>query len=601
MMSVGEASCAPLPAEPPFVWPEPRWLAGQVRYESNPPFEPLLAGADLIAGVLVGVSDGTIKWLQKLMGQAPSAGPTAETAPDIIADAAKLGVTGVDEAVKGLHESFGGAKLHKPRQVRIVVLVYPAGPTQEDHLNELKKLQATVTDEQRTLEVRLLPTKRAVGAECEKVVLPPTQLLAQDEQADKTWFCIGSVGDAGHDAPTLVSFNAVFQPDAALCDQWRRWFQYLFGCAAPLTQETVRIPALVPAQGDLAADVVWAEFEKSCRGADGEGDKRPAVDPKTGEVTKPDGSPVEPWDKGIMKLDPLAQELQKVYAAGCLATVDETTRIKPLAIPVKATLLGEKAERAVGAVTQKQSFSLAVLDAGVAVEVEKCRNVADILELLGYQLSKGNRWIPDMAKPLLKRELEARNKQGMARLNEVLTGKRDAPEGAEASASVKEYIKNRKDKLKHDLDGMYRELHRGDAVPPEKLAEVLANVEARLTAALGARITPRVNYNRLAPPALTETATDEQWSQPFSLLLQSARLLRTSLTDAFFSRNFNKKTFTQSEFESAMSVFGDTILKSPDKSRAEAELKTLKEIEESAWKIKDKCHAVWRLITGTAP
>jgi hypothetical protein len=73
----------------------------------------------------------------------------------------------------------------------------------------------------------------------------------------------------------------------------------------------------------------------------------------------------------------------------------------------------------------------------------------------------------------------------------------------------------------------------------------------------------------MAPPALTETATDEQWSQPFSLLLQSARLLRTSLTDAFFSRNFIQKSNTQEEFESAMNVFDDTILNSPDKKDVE--------------------------------
>jgi hypothetical protein len=602
-----------LPVEPPIMWPEPRWLAGQVRYEANPPFKPLLARSDLVAGVLVGVADGTIQWLRTLMEQEPPARPANKTAGDISAEVPKKAENETPRLVKGLDELFGGEKLHNSCDVRLVVLVYPAGPTREAHLLTLKILQADMADKQRKLEVRVLPTARSVGAECERMVVPPTLLLGHDSQAGKTWFCIGSVGDAGHDTARLASFNAVFHPDAAFCDQWRRWFQYLFGCAVPLTTETVRIPALVPAQGDPAGAALWGEYQLACSGTDSEAGKRPAVDPKTGEVAaEADGSPVKPWDGGKVQLDPLAQKLQQVYAGGWLVTVDETTRVKPLAIPVKPTQFDEQAERAVGAVTQKQSFSLKVLDAGVTKEVEKCRNVADIMELLGYQLCKGNRWIPDLAKVLLERELEARNKQGMARLKEALGSKQDArdakqqslpakPGAADGTDGVKKYLESRKEALRHDLDAMYRELRRGDSVPPEKLEEVLASVEARLTAALGARITPRVNYNRLTPPDLTNTAPDEHWAQPLSLLLQSAVLLRISLTDNFFSRNFTKRSFTPEEFESAMNVFDDAILKKPDPRRAKEELIRLDEIEKRDQKNKEKCHAVWQLITSAAP
>ena len=78
----------------------------------------------------------------------------------------------------------------------------------------------------------------------------------------------------------------------------------------------------------------------------------------------------------------MALKLQQVYAHGWLVTVDETMRIKPLAIPVKATLLGQQSERTVGALTHKQSFSLQVLDEAVAKEVEKCRRVTDLMDLL---------------------------------------------------------------------------------------------------------------------------------------------------------------------------------------------------------------------------
>jgi cell division protein FtsI/penicillin-binding protein 2 len=69
----------------------------------------------------------------------------------------------------------------------------------------------------------------------------------------------------------------------------------------------------------------------------------------------------------------------------------------------------------VGAVKQKQSFTLQVLDDEVNKAIEKCRKVTDLMELLTYQLSQGNRWIPGAAKGLLDRELQSRTSRGRRR------------------------------------------------------------------------------------------------------------------------------------------------------------------------------------------
>jgi hypothetical protein len=42
-----------------------------------------------------------------------------------------------------------------------------------------------------------------------------------------------------------VTVNFVFQPDDAMKDAWRRWFQYVFSSAAELTEDTLQIPDLV--------------------------------------------------------------------------------------------------------------------------------------------------------------------------------------------------------------------------------------------------------------------------------------------------------------------------------------------------------------------
>jgi len=61
-----------------------------------------------------------------------------------------------------------------PRCARLVVLVYPAGPTRQEHLLSLQMLQAQFPGPDRELEVRLLPVSRVFGPDFETAVLPPT-------------------------------------------------------------------------------------------------------------------------------------------------------------------------------------------------------------------------------------------------------------------------------------------------------------------------------------------------------------------------------------------------------------------------------------------
>jgi hypothetical protein len=95
---------------------------------------------------------------------------------------------------------------------------------------------------------------------------------------------------------------------------------------------------------------------------------------------------------------------------------------------------------------------------------------------------------------------------------------------------------------------MYKQLGQGESVPNDKFENVLNEVKTRLDLALNSRITPRAIYNRITPPDLTASAPTENWSQPFSLLLRSARLLRQSFTDNYFPRRFGGLSFNEDEF-----------------------------------------------------
>jgi len=531
---------------PPLIWPEPRWHSKHIDYESTPPFTKLLKDADLISGVLVGVSAGTITFLEKCL--------------------------------KGNNEC----------RIKVIIIVYQAGPTREGHLKYLMNLQDQTVDKKRNLEIRLFPMARLYEGDCERIVFPPSSLQLNSSKSSRTWLCIGSVNDSGYDTICLGSLNLIFQPAAALRDNWRRWFQYFFSCSAHLNTDTCKIPHLVPAEGDPAAAKMWSEFEATCSFSQFDPNERPQVDPDTGEVVaNPDGSKIEPWDSGTTALDPLALKFQEIYSDGWLVTIDETTRIKPLAIPVKATLLGQRSELTVGALTQRQSFNLKVLDDTVAKEIEKCRLVNDIMGLLSYLLSKGNRWLPEPAKSLLDIELEARNSKGCDRLKEALGGN-----------TISEFIETREESIRNDLNMMYNQLGQGNSVPNDKLKDVLDDVKNRLNLALNSRITPRSIYNRISAPDLTANAPVENWSQPFSLILRSARLMRKSFTDNYFPRRFSGLSFTEDEFRRAMNVFDDAIVETPNLQKANEDLAAFEGIERSPDNPKVKCAAVWEIVSG---
>jgi hypothetical protein len=138
-------------------------------------------------------------------------------------------------------------------------------------------------------------------------------------------------------------------------------------------------------------------------------------------------------------------------------------------------------------------------------------------------------------------------------------------------------------------------------VPDDKVKTVLAEIEQRLTKALDIRITPRVVYNPVGPPDLTANVPDENWTQPLSLLVRSARILRESVTDYYFPRRFSGLSFSEEDFRKACNVFGDVIVKSQERNRAEDELRKIDEISCAEKPVRAKCQEVWSLIRGISP
>jgi len=76
------------------------------------------------------------------------------------------------------------------------------------------------------------------------------------------------------------------------------------------------------------------------------------------------------------------------------------------------------------------------------------------------------------------------------------------------------------------------------------------------------------------------------------------RYMRESLTNPYFPRRLSGLSFKEPEFQAAMDIFGDAILKEMDPRRTKDELDELARIEDGDGKSKEKCTAVWTIITG---
>jgi hypothetical protein len=549
---------------PPFIWPAIRG-SEENGQSFGTIFTSLSSKADLISGVIVGAENGTVRWIESLLRDS---------------------------------NRMYGNQTGKPQKQKVclVILLYPSCPTRAEHLSKLL-LSCNANDGGNVdLEIRVLTADKLFGEDCEKPSLPPTIIQAFNTRDRSSTFAISSIGDAGHDPLLTSSFNMVLHADPELTLSWRDWFNYTFAISKELTADLCSIPYLAPARGTIAAMQSWQEYQ-SLFTKQAELIAVQVLDETTGEnKLQINGKPVTPFDDGKLTLDSLALLFQKVYRNGALVTIDEKSRLKPIAVPVKAMLLDQDAEKAIGAVTRKQSFTLHVLDKKADKSIEKCRLIGDVLELLTISLSNGNRWIPESAKEILNNELDHRHKEGLNLLLSSI-GVTEVPNSPATRSLLQDYIKRKADLLCKDLDLMYQELGKGRHVPPDKVLLILDNAVSRLEMALSKKITPSVIFNQVLAPDLSSKAPDSNWAQPLEMLYQTASSIRNCMIDLYFTRAFKGLSFEPVHFLPAIDIFSDHIIKEPNKKRAKRELAELEFIYTSDDETnKDKCKLIYAII-----
>jgi len=552
MTSIGQFT-----PQPPYLWPDTRVLGRHAAYASSPPFRDLVGAATRIMGVVPDLADAGIEVLRQALSR----------------------------------ESLEVCWL--------VLVVSPSCPTREEHLREVMALAGACGVAGRNVAIRVWPLPSLVRGDARVQARPPTCLCLQGPAGAPSHLAMGSVCDLGADPWHPFSLNLVFVPEPVLLNSWRQWFDWVWSRSSPLTDTSVRIPHLVPAPGEIAAARAWNDYEALCRHPDSPDAAgmtgKVTIDPATGEVTAvtTQGQPVQTPTQGtgLKPMDPLFARLAAVLSKGALVTVDESTRIRPTSIAINARLLDQVATRKVGRVTQHQSYTLNILDEAVAKEVEKCRSVAPLLELLGLQLGKGQRWVPAAAMPLLEGELGGMNK----RAQELLA--------SEVGQDVAAFCRSRDVQVARDLNDIYHELTGRQPIPEAKLEEVRGLIAQRLRTMVRGRITPQICSTPVGVPAQTASPNLSQWGTLLSLLSSAMTALRQPLADPYFDRNFKGKQFGRVEYLGALNVFGETWVGDDGRAMpaavAQEQMGKIREIAESDQDAQAKCRELAVLMDGT--
>ena len=497
------------PTKPPFVWPSVSILAGSTEYPNRVPFEGVLDNATVVFGVIAGLDDSGSEWLSQLLRRRD--------------DISMLLILAV----------FGGC------------------PTRRRDLERLLNLQECSAGR---IDFRLLPMDTNVGA-------PANCLVATGTDNREAVALVGPTFNFGLKQADRTQVNFAFPVEAVLLDNFRRWFDWTWLTATPLTADTADIPALVPATGTLEAAALWEDYCLRCFAVGGStferGAEAPALDPESGEVraSRQDGDaePLSPTE--ILKLpkrDKVAERVARLYAAGKQVTIASSAAVRPLDVPVNPGIFGQQSRRRDGSIEQRQEFRVSVFSEDELKTINNFRRGSQaIIGRISLPLEKGVHWIPAEAIPILKREIESLNDKAQIKVKGII------------GCNIEKFIESKIDKIKEDVSNVYERLGHTGEVPQSAITELTDELKRRITLSVGEHFVAPVTFTSVGfdpPTNPIDSGAEAPWVQARQLVLALARFPRDVFTQP--KKLGGLETPRQNILE-AMDVEGDCILKEP--------------------------------------
>lgn len=527
---------------PPFVWPEPRVLAKELRYKHRPPIAGLVREARSIFGIVCSIDSDGIALLESWLGSNPEL------------------------------------------CLRLVVTVYPTCATTPAGLDELLRL---VEKSGQRLDVHMyaLPglDDRAMSTLC--IIAPPSSCV---------YLSTGPSENLGLDPRQSLHLNLVLQPDAATVEAFRKSFDWLWSKTIGIRSPgATRIPKLVHPSGASEAAAIWREYEDCCTATAAE--ERPeasatlaAGDGSVGITSTSSPQPPSPTGQlGLEPLDEYSEKTARLYGKGSVVSINKLTRMPPLDAPIDPRLFGDDAELNQGSVTRKVSMRVSIIDEKRLKEINKLREgVRDMISRFTFALAENMRWIPHTAREELERALQRMSSEGTQLIALLLKD------------GVDQFIEARREALVRDIQSMYERNHGSGVVPDKVIVRVTESIRDRLNKAKSGDLLPSLSYGSFGFDR-TESPRASPWSQACLFLSEIAAFPRRARIDPFFCRGLR---LPQEEFLAVMNVADDAMYRNTERrdsrARCEAELDLLERIKGAEIDGRHRCELIWRMIEG---
>lgn len=525
----------------PFIWPEPHATPGVGSYETARSLEIAAQTAVLVFGVVSAIDSAAVDWIESFLD-------------------------GRTEA-----------------KLRLVISIHPTCRTSESDLQELLRL---VERHGNRVAFKVFP-----------------EISLRDRSSNLLCLC-GADGDAavsigptenlGFASASPSQGNLTSAVTAATLEVCRKWFDYLWNIAGPLRPEIVTsMPQLVIPKGDTEAARLWEDYRQLClnRESVAEPPVHVFVDPDSGELVLVDNNnnPLSsPTDEiGVPKLDPLADQVARVFSVGLLVSVDKLNRIPPLEAPVKPEWFGVDSFRQTGMVKAQTSIKVSPFDAATLKRVGRLLGVTgELLPRYSFALANGVRWMPKQAIPLFESALTAANDDAKKLLGQTMRN------------DIESFLESQRERIRNDAQRMYEVFHPSGKIPDNAVTNIMTELTIRLEKTNSVKLIPTVAYSPVAFNPSQKSEWSSPWGQAFALLKGIAEFPRQAMTNRFFWQGI---ATDEDALIQAMNVAGDCLVEEygarKAKQRAERELSLIKQLENAPGDALPKCQALWTLMT----
>lgn len=436
---------------------------------------------------------------------------------------------------------------------------------------------------------------------------PRMSLAILSKENEPVSASVGSSPAFGLGGPAAGDVNLWITLSASQTNDIRQLARAYWESAARLTKHRCDVPVLDPCKGNEEGYIHWQAFEAMLNdpsdpfGQPGRSIQELPLTPdgKLDEEALPvsqDAPPPVLVDH-MPKVPAVVDDVQALYERGALVSVQH--KVKPMSVPIPASLFGQQGEQQVGAVKYKQQFRIDLFaDEATAKEVEQQRKrITELVQLFSYSFGTGKYWVPNTARTALNAAIDKAGKSSQSTLSAAYGG------------DLGKFLEQRRPAIKQDLENIYKRFYPSTTMPSESLDKVIALLRDRVTGATKDGLAPKITSTTISFRYSIDPREDP-WSDVVLLLTKIAVRSRELLSDRFKPRELKITDITVPDYLKAMNVMGDALVaQALDKgwespwvlARAREEMEALDAYGRSDDSGEKRCEWLSDLIKGRKP